>query len=149
MLNKPVPSLDAVITKIMDVVWIEDVVEYEKVDRKPVQTKLPDGSTESQPKQGVITKSRIMIVNYKRNPQKFNLYAIIPKDAIVGLVEPKPSKQTDNYLKWNLDSIPPANKVDIKFELAGLEKGDFDENDLYIENINPTYVIGADKWEGD
>jgi len=149
MLNKPVPSLDAVITKIMDVVWIEDIVEYEKVDRKPVQTKLPDGSTESQPKQGVITKSRIMIVNYKRNPQKFNLYAIIPKDAIVGLVEPKPSKQTDNYLKWNLDSIPPANKVDIKFELAGLEKGDFDENDLYIENINPTYVIGADKWEGD
>jgi len=149
MLNKPVPSLDAVITKIMDVVWIEDIVEYEKVDRKPVQTKLPDGSTESQPKQGVITKSRIMIVNYKRNPQKFNLYAIIPKDAIVCLVEPKPSKQTDNYLKWNLDSIPPANKVDIKFELAGLEKGDFDENDLYIENINPTYVIGADKWEGD
>ena len=50
---------------------------------------------------------------------------------------------------WVLDTIPPADKVDINFELAGLEQGDFDENDLYIENINAAYVIGADKWEGD
>ena len=31
MLDKPVPSLDPIITKIMDIVWIEDVVEYEKL----------------------------------------------------------------------------------------------------------------------
>ncbi len=31
MLDKPVPCLDPIITKIMDVVWIEDVVEYEKL----------------------------------------------------------------------------------------------------------------------
>jgi len=131
----------------MDVVWIEDLIEYESVKREPVQTTL----TENQPeqKEGVITKSQIMVVNYKHTPQKFNLYAIIPQDAVVGTVSPKPSKITDNYIKWNLDTIPPANKIDIVFELAGLSKGDFDENDLYIEDINPTYVIGADKWEGD
>jgi hypothetical protein len=39
--------------------------------------------------------------------------------------------------------------VDIYFELAGLNKGDFDENDLYVQNINPAYVIGADQWEGE
>jgi len=71
------------------------------------------------------------------------------EDAIIGEISPKPSKITNNYIKWNLGAIPPANKVDINFELAGLEKGDFDENDLYVENINPSYVIGADKWEGD
>ena len=147
MLGKPVPPLDPIITKIMDVVWIEDLIEYESVKREPVQTTL----TENQPeqKEGVITKSQIMIVNYKHTPQKFNLYAVIPQDAVVGTVSPKPSKITNNYIKWNLDTIPPANKIDIVFELAGLSKGDFDENDLYIENINPTYVIGADKWEGD
>jgi len=147
MLDKPVPSLDPIITKIMDVVWIEDLIEYESVKREPIQTTL----TENQPeqKEGVITKSQIMVVNYKHTPQKFNLYAIIPQDAVVGTVSPKPSKITDNYIKWNLDTIPPANKIDIVFELAGLSKGDFDENDLYIEDINPTYVIGADKWEGD
>lgn len=148
MLDKPVPSLDPIITKIMDVVWIEDVVEYEKVNRKPVQTTLAQEGVEK-PRENVITKSKIMVVNYKRNSQKFNLYAIIPKDAVVGTVTPKPIKITSNYIKWSFDSIKPANKVDVSFELAGLEKGDFDENDLYVENINPTYVIGADKWEGD
>jgi DNA topoisomerase VI subunit B len=148
MLDKPVPSLDPIITKIMDVVWIEDLVEYEKVSRAPVQTTLVQEGVEK-PHESVITKSRIMVVNYKRSPQTFNLYAIIPQDSVVGNVQPKPAKITNNYIKWSLDSIKPANKVDVNFELAGLEKGDFDENDLYVENINPTYVIGADKWEGD
>jgi len=148
MLDKPVPSLDAVITKIMDVVWIEDLIEYEKVSREPVQTTLIE-ETPQEHEGGTITKSKIMVVNYKRTPQKFNLYAVIPEDAVVGTVTPKPTKITNNYIKWNLDTIPPANKIDVNFELAGLEKGDFDENDLYIENINPAYVIGADKWEGD
>jgi DNA topoisomerase-6 subunit B len=147
MLDKPVPSLDAVITKIMDIVWIEDVITYEKVDRV-VQTTLIEPAGEEK-QQGVITKSKIMVVNYKRTPQKFNLYALIPEDAVVGAVEPKPSKITSNYIKWGLGTIQPANKVDVNFELAGLGQGDYDENDLYIENINPTYVIGADKWEGD
>ena len=148
MLEKPVPSLDPIITKIMDVVWIEDIIEYEKVERVPVQTTLVEEGVEK-PKESVITKSRIMVVNYKKNPQKFSLYAVIPEDAVVGNVTPKPSKITNNYIKWNLDTIKPANKVDVIFELAGLEKDDFDENDLYTENINPSYVIGADKWEGE
>jgi len=148
ILNKPVPSLDPIITKIMDVVWIEDLIEYEKIKREPVQTTLA-GNAPTEDRGGTITKSKIMVVNYKQTPQKLNLYAIIPEDAVVGQVTPKPSKVSNNFIKWNLETIPPANKIDINFELAGLEKGDFDENDLYIENINPSYVIGADKWEGD
>ena len=149
MLNKPVPLLDPIITKIMDVVWIEDVIEYEKISRPLVQTTLTGETETMDKKEGTITKSRILVVNYKQTPQKFNLYALIPEEAVVGTVTPKPAKITNSYIKWNLDTIPPASKVDVYFELAGLEKGDFDENDLYVENINPAYVIGADKWEGD
>ena len=152
LLNKHVPSLDAVITEIMDVIWIEDLIEYEKVKggnlNKPIQTTLI-GEEPEKHGSGVITKSTIMVVNYKRKPQKFNLYVLIPEDAIVGMVEPKPNKISDKYIKWNLGAIPSANKVDISFELAGLEEGDFDENDIYTEDINPSFVIGADKWEGD
>ena len=148
MLNKPVPSLEKVITKIMDIVWIEDLINYEKTSAKPVQSTLFDNSSEER-KGGWITKSTVMVVNYKDKPQKFNLYATIPEDAVVGTVTPKPIKITENYIKWNLEGILPADKRDIYFELAGLDKGDFDENDLYVENINPSYVIGADKWEGD
>ena len=150
--NKPVLSLDAVITEIMDVIWIEDLIEYEKVKdgnlNKPVQTTLISGEPEKHGS-GVITKSTIMVVNYKRKPQKFNLYVLIPEDAVVGMVEPKPVKISDKYIKWDLGVIPSANKVVISFELAGLEEGDFDENDIYTEDINPSFVIGADKWEGD
>ena len=42
-----------------------------------------------------------MVVNYKGKPQKFNLYTIIPKEAIVGNVEPKPDKITENKTKVN------------------------------------------------
>jgi len=148
MINKPVPKLDAVITKIMDVVWIEDLIEYEKVTQPVLQTTLLEHDTEH-PMDSVLTKSLIKVVNYKQKPQKFSLYALIPEDAIIKEVMPKPVKKTRQYIKWNLDTIPPASKVDVTFALAGLEKGDFDENDLYIKNINPGYVIGADKWEGD
>jgi DNA topoisomerase-6 subunit B len=148
MLDKPVPSIDAVITKIMDVVWIEDLIEYEKASSKPAQSTLfedPSGPQDG----GWITKSNVLVVNYKNTPQKFNLYAVIPEDAVVGTVTPKPVKITNHYIKWNLETLEPANKIDVSFELAGLDKGDFDENDLYIENINAAYVIGADKWEGE
>jgi hypothetical protein len=149
MLNKSVPCLDPIITKIMDVVWIEDLIEYEKIERAPVQTTLTEDPSQEKQREGIITKSKILIINYKRTPQKFNLYALIPEDSIVGTVIPKPSKITSNYIKWTLETIQPANKIDITYELAGLGEGDFDENDLYVENINPTFVIGADKWEGD
>jgi DNA topoisomerase VI subunit B len=148
MLDKPLPALDPIITKIMDVIWIEDLVEYETVKGRPVQTTL----LESDPEKnlgGVITKSTIVVANYKDKPQKFTLFALIPEDAIVGSISPNPEKQTSRYLKWKLEDIPPARKIDVTFELAGLQKGDFDENDLYVANINPTYVIGADKWEGE
>ncbi len=148
MIEKPVPSLDAVITKIMDVVWIEDLIEYEKVKKPVMQTTLLQHDSEN-PMQTIITKSTIKVVNYKQKPQKFSLYAVIPEDAIIQQASPKPVKKTNQYIKWNLDSIQPASKVDIMFELTGLDKGDFDENDLYINHINPTFVIGADKWEGD
>ncbi|MDG6229620.1 MAG: DNA topoisomerase VI subunit B [Candidatus Thermoplasmatota archaeon] len=148
MLEKPLPPLDPVITKIMDVIWIEDLIEYETVKGIPVQTTLLESDPLKNP-QGLITKSTIVVANYKDKPQHFFLYALIPQDAIVGVASPEPVKKTDTYLKWKLEDIPPAQKIDITFELAGLQKGDFDENDLYVSQINPAYVIGADKWEGE
>jgi len=148
MIGKPQPALEGVITKIMDVIWIEDLIEYEMVKNKPIQTTLVNPNPEEN-KGGVITKSMIRIANYKSNPQSFNLIALIPEDAIVGEISPKPVEVTKRYLKWKLEPIPPANKQDVIFELAGLQKDDFDENDLYVEDINPGFVIGADKWEGE
>jgi DNA topoisomerase-6 subunit B len=150
MLKKPMPNLDPIITKIMDIVWIEDFIEYEKVKHEiPVQTTLSDTiETMQKTRVGIITKSRIQVVNYKQKSQRFHLYTIIPEESIIGDIDPKPQKVTGNYIKWELPSIAPAEKIELMFELAGLEEGDFDDNDLYISKINPSYVIGADQWEG-
>ena len=147
MLNKPVPNIDGVITKIMDVVWIDDKIEYEKVKR--LQTSLDSFEEAKSKDYGCITKSKITIVNYKRKPMKFDLYAVRPPEAIVGFVDPKPEKITDRYIKWSIPTLKPTQKMELYFELAGLNEGDFDENEIYVEGINPEYVIGANKWEGE
>ena len=148
ILNKPVPPLDEVITKIMDVVWIEDSVEYTKkplsqVIKSDGQTTLYEGSDEH------VTTSRITIVNYKRKPLKFNLYALKPREGKIIKADPKPIEIKDYYLKWKIDNIKPTEKIELLFEMTSLAKEDFEENDLYIDGINPEYVIGAEKWEGE
>jgi DNA topoisomerase-6 subunit B len=148
ILNKPVPSLDEVITKIMDVVWVEDSVEYTKLS-VPQVTQTTMQATLFEQKEEYVTRSKITIVNYKRRPQKFKLYAIKPKEGKIINVEPKPVEITDNYIKWKIDQIKPTEKIELIFEMTGLAKEDFEENDLYVEDINPEYVIGADKWEGE
>ncbi len=148
MLDRPVPILDPVITKIMDVIWIEDFIEFETVKGYPVQTTLLESNSEKNSK-SMITKSTIAVYNYKPKPQKFTLFAVIPEGAVVWSVSPEPSQKTTHYLKWKIEDIPPAQKIDLTFKLAGLQKGDVDENDLYVANINPANVIGADKWEGE
>jgi len=54
----------------------------------------------------------------------------------------------ERYITWKVN-IKPAEKKDFSFTLLGTEKGDFDENNLYVSGINPLYVIGAEKWEGE
>ena len=148
ILNKPVPPLDEVITKIMDVVWIEDSVEYTK---KPLsQIVKSNGQTilYEKPK-GYVTTSKITIVNYKHKPLTFNLYALKPKEGAIINTNPKPVEIKDYYLKWKIENIKPTERLELSFEMTNLAKEDFEENDLYIENINPEYVIGAEKWEGE
>ena len=130
-LGKPVPLIDEVIAKIMDIVWIEDKIHYEKIE------------------EGWKTSSHITITNYKDKTQKFFLFITIPHEAIVDRVSPQAETVTDRYIKWKIGGIDPHQTLELTFELRGIDKGDFDENDIYIEGLDPVNVIGAEKWEGD
>ena len=152
MIEKPQPSLEGVITKIMDVVWIEDEVSYEKMANPPKSqeqhSQLTLFETDQQPISPWLTKSSITVTNYKAKPQRFTLYALVPEDAEIQNIQPQPTAQSKQFLAWKLPEIQPTEKITLNFELLGLEKNDFD-NDLYIEGINAAFVIGADKWEGE
>lgn len=181
MLGKPVPDLTHIICKIMDVVWIEDKVEYEKwegstpPEQNPAlavkqsakakakaasagQTTLlldEDGETieevevaPARPRQLWMTKSSIEVTNYMLKGRRFKLYAAKPENVIMTDVEPKPARVDEKYIVWDLPKLGSTEKLVLSFQFAGLDKGDFDENELFVDGINDIHVVGADEWHG-
>lgn len=124
MLEKPIPDINDVITKIMNIIWIDDEIEEDEN----------------------IIKSKINIINYRKSTHSFNLYAEIPGKEYVVNISPEPVKIADNYIKWRIEKIKPSEKKQLQFHL---KKDGFDENSIYVEGLNPLYVIGAEKWEGE
>jgi len=125
IVGKPTPPIDDVITQIMNIVWIEDEIVSK------------DG----------VAESRIKIINYKRKPQKFILYAEIPSKEKVMEIEPEPLEIREKVIKWNVD-LKPVEKAEYVFKIK-LDDEEFDENNLYVLGIDPVNVIGAEKWEGE
>ncbi|MCD6448620.1 MAG: DNA topoisomerase VI subunit B [Thermoplasmata archaeon] len=125
MLDKPVPPIDDVISQIMNIVWIDD----------EVVTK--DGMAES----------KIKIINYKRKPQEFILYAEIPSKEYVMDVIPEPLEIRERIIKWKI-SLKPSEKLELSFKIK-CDGIDFDENNLYVLGIDPVNIVGAEKWEGE
>jgi len=129
IIGKEVPPLDRTITKIMNVVWIEDSLEYENGRHK----------------------ARINVYNYTSNRQRLKLHAIIPDGAMFGGgVTPKPREiKNGGKVTWELKSIRSGECAEIAFDLVGLDKEDYDENEVYVSDINPVQVIGAEPLPGD
>jgi DNA topoisomerase-6 subunit B len=159
MIQKPVPNIDKVVCEIMDVVWIEDAIEYEKMPAAAVKVAARDaakgrtladfGDGEAPPpREPWFAVSTVQVHNYTTRKRKMRLYALVPKHAVLAESDPKPKVEKDQYLAWDLPSLDPAQRCAITFKMAGLEKGDFDENELYIDGINDLHVVGADPWRG-
>jgi DNA topoisomerase-6 subunit B len=129
ILEKPVPPIDAIVTKIMDIVWVDDRVEYSEGRHK-------------------IT---IDVYNYTNKSKKFNLYAVVPKGTLVEkTIKPKPNLIKDGCkLEWKLKGIKPVSNIKIYFELKGLDKDEYDENELYASGIDPVKIVGVQPLPGD
>ncbi len=129
IVKKPVPDLSGTITKIMNVVWIDDNIEYVKGKHK----------------------ISIKLYNYTPKQQKFELHTVLPKGALdEKSCEPKPTEIKDGTkLTWKLPRIPTTGIIEVNFTLAGLEEDEFDETELYVSEINPVFVMGADPLPGD
>ena len=125
MLDKPIPTINEVISQIMDIVWIDDEVVN------------ADG----------IAESLINVINYKGKKQKFTLYAKIPDREKIIEIRPEPTEIRRQVIKWNVD-IEKSEKTLYVFKLK-LDDIDFDENNLYVRGIDHVNIVGAEKWEGE
>ncbi len=101
------------------------------------------------PKQAYLGTGTIEITNYKQKAQKFKLFMVTPDNAVFVEAEPAPKKVAERYLQFEIPTLKPAEKLEIKFQLGGLEKGGLDNVEAYVEGINDIHVVGADPWRGD
>lgn len=131
VLERPVPDISRTITKIMNVVYIEDGVEYDTRKKS--------------------AKGFVRIRNYTSKKQSLKLHALVPAEHIDSSnVIPSPTELTlDGKLTWDILKIQPLEVMELRFELKGLEKDDYTENEIYISGINPAIVIGAELLPGD
>jgi len=125
VLNKPVPPIEQVIAKIMNSIIIEDSIEYDEKNK--------------------IHKIKIEITNYTPHAKKFTFKAVVPSDAKVQNINPKP-EGTDHVITWDMKKIPSTEKRTLEFGLLGLDKDDYDENEFYVDGIDPELVSGAEAW---
>ena len=129
IVGKEVPSLTGTITKIMNVVWIDDSIQYE----------------------GKKHKVRITVYNYTPKSQSFNLHVVVPQGSLDEKnVKPIPAEIKDGQkMSWELRRLASTSKVEISFDLKGLEADAYEENELYASGIDPVSIIGADPLPGD
>jgi DNA topoisomerase-6 subunit B len=129
IVGKPIPKLSGSITKIMNVVWIDDAVTFEKGRHKV----------------------RVSIYNYTPIAQKFNLHMVLPPGSFdyKGLQFFPTEVRDDGKVSWDLPKIASTERFDLNFALSGLNKDDYDENEIYSSGINPVFIIGAEPMPGD
>jgi len=126
--GKPMPKLGKTVTSIMNVVWIDNSVEY--VNRR--------------------YKARVDVYNYTNRSRKLNLHVVVPgKKLDQKRIEPPPKEVNGDKVTWSLNTIPSVEMEHVTFELGGMAEGEFDSFDIYVSDINPTLVIGAEPLPGD
>lgn len=130
IVGRPVPKLNGTITKIMNIVWIDDSVVFEK-GRHMIS---------------------INIYNYTPKQRNLELILLLQNNRGHEIVksDPEPVIQKEGaVVTWKLRKLPSAEMTQINLEIKGLDKDSYDENDLYVTGIDPVHVIGAEALPGD
>ncbi len=128
IVGKPVPKIAGTITKIMNVLWIDDEDAFEK-NRHHVT---------------------IRIYNYTPKSQSFHLHAVVPFDKIdQRTLKVQPMEVRDgNKVTWDVKRIASTDIFELKFDLHGVPQEQY-ENEVYVSGIDPASVIGVEVLPGD
>jgi len=130
IVDKKVPVLDATITKIMGVVWVDEGIAYDEKNKRHTVT--------------------ITAHNFTAAGKKLNLHVLLPRGFEPKSLEPKPAEvREDGKVTWELKRIDSVAKSSVSFALEGLDEAEYDESEIYVSGINPGLVIGAEPLPGD
>jgi len=129
IVGNPVPRIAGTITKIMNVVWIDDEVVFEK-NRHHIAVK---------------------IYNYTPKSQSFHLHMLVPYDKVdQRTLKSQPLEVREgNKVTWDVKRIASTDIFELKFDLHGMPQEQYDENEVYVSGIDPASVIGVEVLPGD
>jgi DNA topoisomerase-6 subunit B len=129
IVGKPVPKIAGTITKIMNVVWIDEDVKFEK-SRHHVAVK---------------------IYNYTPKSQSFHLHMLVPYDKIdQRTLKEKPIEVREgNKLTWDIKRLASTDIFELTYDLHGVSQEQYDENEVYVSGIDAASVIGVEVLPGD
>lgn len=129
IVGQPPPDITRTIAKIMNVVWIDEQVEY-RAHRHRV---------------------RIEVYNYTGTRKRVTLHAALPTEALdAATMAPSPTRLgPDGKASWDLPWIRPTERVVVDFELEGLGQTGYEGGGLYVSGAPSGQVVGADPLPGD
>lgn len=111
-------------------------------DGAPVVMEAP------KPRQAFLAKGAITLTNFMMGSKKFRFYTVLPDNSVFVGAEPKPAEVKDRYVAWDVPALKPTEKLTLKWQVAGVDRGGLDDADCYVKGINEVHVVGADPWHG-
>jgi DNA topoisomerase-6 subunit B len=129
IVGKPVPDLAGTITKIMNVVWVDDEAKFEK-GRHHVSVRM---------------------YNYTPKSQSFHLHMLVPFDKIdQRTLKQQPLEvRNGNKVTWDVKRFASADTLELSFQLHGVAQDQYTENEIYVSGIDPASIIGVEVLPGD
>jgi DNA topoisomerase-6 subunit B len=123
LLERGEPDLAPVITKIMNAVFLEDEIIWDKETKKNICS--------------------ITIYNYTARARAYTILVKWPEaDGVCIVDNPRGGrKETTGLWNWRLDTLDPGQSAEIRFAVSGLSKGDWNESDVFFRGNGE--IIGA------
>ncbi|HJQ93022.1 MAG TPA: DNA topoisomerase VI subunit B [Candidatus Thermoplasmatota archaeon] len=100
------------------------------------------------PRQAFLAKGSITMTNYMMGSKKFRFFVVVPDNAVFVEADPKPKEVKDRYVAWDVPPLKPTEKLTLKWQVAGVDRGGVDDIDCFVQGINEVHVVGADQWHG-
>ena len=125
ILGRPEPNLAPVITQIMNAVFCEEILGWDK-ERK-------------------IATCSIKIYNYTARARAYTILAKWPENENTIMVDNHRGgrKEAKGIWAWRLDTLNPGTCTVVEFGVSGLTKGDWVDTDIFFRGNGE--IIGATK----
>jgi len=126
VLSRPVPDIRRSMTRIMNILLVEDTVEY-RDNRHEI---------------------RVTVSNYTPKRQRFTVQIPLPENAVHEISQIKPVRDEKNRVEFEM-GLAPSESAEVKIVLTGLKKDEYTRNEIYVTGVDPALLVGAEPPSGE